>query len=72
MWRASLCRRRSNTDPGLYALEVERIFKREWLLIGCANDIPNPGDWFTFQVLDEPMLIVRGSDGEIRALSNIC
>ena len=60
------------TDPDLFALEKERIFRREWLLIGRANDIPNPGDWFTFQVLDDPMLIVRGSDGRIRALSNVC
>ena len=60
------------TDADLFALEKERIFKREWLLIGRANDIPNPGDWFTFQVLDDPMLIVRGSDGRIRALSNVC
>ncbi|MBT4905715.1 MAG: aromatic ring-hydroxylating dioxygenase subunit alpha [Rhodospirillaceae bacterium] len=60
------------TDPGLYEIEKETIFKHEWLLIGRANDIPDPGDWFTFQVLDEPLLIVRGTDGEIRALSNIC
>jgi len=60
------------TDPDLHALEVETIFRREWLLIGRANDIPNPGDWFTFEIQNEPMLIVRGTDGTIRALSNIC
>jgi len=60
------------TSAELFALEKEQIFKREWLLIGRANDLPNTGDWFTLQVLDEPMLIVRGTDGHIRALSNIC
>ena len=60
------------TDPGLYELEVETIFRREWLLIGRANDIANPGDWFTFQILDDPLLVVRGMDGVIRVLSNIC
>ena len=60
------------TDPGLFKLEKETIFKREWLLIGRENDIPDPGDWFTFQILDEPLLIVRGTDGAVRALSNIC
>ena len=60
------------TDPGLYVLEVEAIFKHEWLLIGRANDIPNPGDWFTIQVLDDPLLVVRGSDGIVRVLSNVC
>ena len=60
------------TDEGLYQLEVETIFRREWLLIGRANDIANPGDWFTVQVLDDPLLVVRGDDGVIRALSNVC
>ena len=60
------------TDPDLYALEVENIFKREWLLIGRANDIPDPGDWFTMQLIDDPLLIVRGADGVIRAFSNVC
>jgi nitrite reductase/ring-hydroxylating ferredoxin subunit len=60
------------TDRGLYELEVETIFQREWLLIGRANDIANAGDWFTFQILDDPLLVVRGMDGVIRVLSNIC
>ncbi len=60
------------TDQGLFELEVETIFKREWLLVGRANDIPDPGDWFTMQVVDDPLLIVRGNDGVIRALSNVC
>ena len=60
------------TDAGLYNLEVEKIFKREWVLIGRANDIPKRGDWFAFQILDDPLLIVRGEDDVIRAFSNIC
>ena len=53
-------------------MEVETLFKREWLLIGRANDIPNAGDWFTIQIIDDPLLVVRGEDAEIRALSNVC
>ena len=63
---------RAYTDSGLYELEVETIFTHEWLLIGRANDIPEPGDWFTFQIIDDPLLVVRGTDGVIRALSNVC
>ena len=60
------------TDPDLYALEVERIFRREWLIVGRASDVPNPGDWFTIEVLGDPLLVVRGTDGRVRALSNVC
>ena len=60
------------TDPDLYALEVERIFRREWLIVGRASDVPNPGDWFTIDVLGDPLLVVRGTDGQVRALANVC
>jgi phenylpropionate dioxygenase-like ring-hydroxylating dioxygenase large terminal subunit len=60
------------TDPDLYALEVERIFRREWLIVGRASDVPNPGDWFAIEVLGDPLLVVRGTDGRVRALSNVC
>ena len=56
----------------LYELERERIFEREWLCIGREEQIASPGDYFTLEVLDEPMVIVRGRDGEVRALSTIC
>ena len=60
------------TDPDLYALEVERIFRREWLIVGRASDVARPGDWFTIDVLDDPILVVRGTDGQVRAFSNVC
>ena len=60
------------TDPDLYALEVERIFRREWLIVGRTSDVARPGDWFTIDVLDDPILVVRGTDGQVRAFSNVC
>lgn len=56
----------------LYTLEVEKIFKTAWLCVGRAEYIPNPGDYYACEVLGDMLIIVRGDDGEIRALSNIC
>jgi phenylpropionate dioxygenase-like ring-hydroxylating dioxygenase large terminal subunit len=55
-------------------LEFERraLFDHEWICVGRASRIPNPGDWFTCEVNREQMIVARGKDGQIRAFSSIC
>ena len=60
------------TDPAILNYEIEQLLRNEWLCLGRADEIPNPGDYFTTLLLDEPLLIVRGDDNQIRVLSNIC
>lgn len=56
----------------LHALEVGRIFESSWLCVGREEYVPNPGDYYRIDVLDEPMMIVRGDDGAVRALTAAC
>ncbi len=56
----------------VWALEVERIFRRDWLYVGRSNQLPNPGDWLKVDLVDEPLVVVRGEDGVLRALSRVC
>jgi phenylpropionate dioxygenase-like ring-hydroxylating dioxygenase large terminal subunit len=58
-------------SPEFFDLEVERIFKREWLCVGHVAQVPQVGDYFTIELFNEPMVIVRGKD-RIRALSSVC
>jgi Rieske 2Fe-2S family protein len=60
------------TSAELFALEKERIFMRDWLCMGREEEIPAKGDYIATRVLDEPVLIVRGEQGEISAFANIC
>lgn len=60
------------TDPDLLALERERLFGREWICLGRSDELPRPGDFITFQLCDEPLVAIRGDDGVIRVLSNVC
>lgn len=55
-------------------LERERIaiFERNWLYAGPSDLVRNPGDYLSGDVLGEPWIVVRGEDGELRALSNVC
>jgi phenylpropionate dioxygenase-like ring-hydroxylating dioxygenase large terminal subunit len=54
------------------ALENELVFRRNWLLVGHASQVPEPGDFMTLDVADERALVVRGRDGELRAFHNLC
>ena len=60
------------TSDEFHELELEHVFGKSWLIAGRVEDIPNPGDYFTFKKLKEPMIIVRGADGEIRCFYNTC
>ena len=55
-------------------LDFERrsIFDHEWLCIGLANSIPEPGDWFTKNLNGEPLIVARGKDREVRVFSAVC
>lgn len=60
------------TDPAIYALELERIIYRNWVLAGHASELPNPGDFKVLKVAGESAIIVRGSDGAVKAFANVC
>src|SRR5262245_18186794 len=60
------------TDPDILRLEEERIFAHEWLCAGMAAEIPNPGDYLTFAIGTQPIFVLRGADGAVRGLSNVC
>ena len=60
------------TSPGFYALEVERIFRTDWLCIGRADEVEGPGDYFSVDVVGEPLLVVRDADKQVRVLSRVC
>ena len=60
------------TSPEILALEKEKIFMRDWLCMGRVEEIENPGDYMTFRVLGEPLIIARNEKGEINAFANVC
>ena len=54
-------------DPGVFALEQERIFERMWICAVRASDVADAGSFRTVQVGRESVLIVRTRDGDVRA-----
>jgi phenylpropionate dioxygenase-like ring-hydroxylating dioxygenase large terminal subunit len=60
------------TDPDRLALERREIFLKVPLVAGCSGDIPAAGDILLFDELGYSIIIVRGTDGGVRAFLNMC
>lgn len=57
-----------------FEAEREHVFRRSWLCVGRADELPAPGSWLVrdLAVLGASVLVVRGEDGAIRAFHNAC
>jgi glycine betaine monooxygenase A len=60
------------TDEAVYRRDIERVWRRGWLFAGHTCEISEPGDYFTVEVDTDSVIILRGDDGEIRGLHNVC
>lgn len=60
------------TDPRVAEVERESIFARSWQCVGFTEHLSKPGDYLTFEIADEPLLIVRGDDDQLRGFFNVC
>ncbi|WP_428032101.1 aromatic ring-hydroxylating oxygenase subunit alpha [Ancylobacter sp.] len=64
--------------PGVYtsadflARELESIFAREWICVGRARSLAQPGDYLTYELAGQPVMVVRDREGGLRAFSNVC
>jgi phenylpropionate dioxygenase-like ring-hydroxylating dioxygenase large terminal subunit len=52
--------------------EWAQMWTKVWLLAGRASDIPAPGDYFTFEIGIESILVIRQRGGTIGARFNVC
>jgi phenylpropionate dioxygenase-like ring-hydroxylating dioxygenase large terminal subunit len=59
-------------DARVADLESENVFSKTWQVIGRTDQIQKAGDFLTFTVAGEPIVAVRGSDGQLRAFYNVC
>ena len=60
------------TDPDIFKLEMEQIFRRAWIFIGHDSQVPNAGDFIRTRMGVDEILLVRQLDGSLRVLANNC
>ena len=60
------------TSEAFLELEREQLFRKKWLCVGREEEIPQVGDYFATNLVDEPVVVVRSSADTVKALSNVC
>jgi choline monooxygenase len=59
-------------DKRVADLERNRAFRGTWQVVGRADQVRENGQFFTVDVAGEPVVVVRGEDGQLRAFYNVC
>ena len=54
------------TSPEIYAMEVEKLFMRDWLVVARVEEIASPGDYMTMDIVGEPIIVCCNADGTQR------
>jgi glycine betaine catabolism A len=59
-------------SPIIFGEEQEKIFSRQWVLVGHQGQIAQAGDYFTAEIAGESLIVVQDKRGEIHGFYNVC
>ncbi|PYK08884.1 MAG: (2Fe-2S)-binding protein [Verrucomicrobia bacterium] len=59
-------------SSAVFAEEQEKVFSRQWALVGHQSQLAKSGNYFTAEVAGESLIIVRDKRGEIHGFYNVC
>ena len=59
-------------DPGVFEVEMQKIFGRLWVYVGHESLIPNPGDYYCTTIARQAVVLARHTDGTVHVLFNRC
>lgn len=60
------------TSEVLWEIEKKEVLQKSWIPLGRVDQIAKPGDYIAMTLLDQPLMMVHGHDGEIRVMSRVC
>ncbi len=64
--------RRIFTDPGIFEMEMDRIWGKVWVYLAHESQLPATGDFVTTWIGRVPVIVHRDKTGGINAFANVC
>ncbi|MDC0936677.1 aromatic ring-hydroxylating dioxygenase subunit alpha [Pirellulales bacterium] len=59
-------------DERIYREEIDRIWRHGWLFVGHSCEVQSPGDYFTFSLDGDSLIVLRDDEGDVKAMWNVC
>jgi len=59
-------------DERIAELERASVLSATWQVVGRVDQVRDNGQFFTGELAGEPLVVVRGEDGQLRAFYNVC
>src|SRR5437899_8532130 len=72
LWEASTIPAPWYVDARIADLEAKTVFSKTWQKVGRVDQVKESGQFVTGNVAGEPIVVVRGNDGTLRAFFNVC
>jgi phenylpropionate dioxygenase-like ring-hydroxylating dioxygenase large terminal subunit len=60
------------TSDEWFEKDMERVFRKRWLFVCHVTAIPKVGDYTTYQIGNDSVIVVRGKAEQIHAFHNTC
>ncbi|HLW94342.1 MAG TPA: aromatic ring-hydroxylating dioxygenase subunit alpha [Solirubrobacteraceae bacterium] len=61
-----------HVEQAIFAREVTTIWRTSWLFAGLSASVAKPGEFFTFEMAEDSVIVVRTASGGLEALHNVC
>lgn len=59
-------------DPQVFEIDLDRIYRRHWLLAAPTCRLAKNGDFFRYDIANDSLVVLRDEAGEVRAFHNVC
>lgn len=59
-------------SPEMGRLESERLWRRVWQIACREEELPHPGSYVTYGIVDQSVIVLRTGAGDLRAYHNAC
>ncbi len=60
------------TEATIFRAEMGAIWRCQWLFVGHSCELAEPGDFMVVPVDVDSILVIRGTDGKLCAMHNVC